>query len=81
MFCVEAAEYESGDQEVFHKPMAGVLVRTVHCPVCKQTDRMNSNLKEHMKAKRDVQCKDCMLYFSNCNSLSVHMKGRCRKTK
>jgi len=60
-----------------HRP----LPFSIFCPVCQTTDRKNSTIKMHMDAKRQVQCKDCKLYFGNCFSLSKHMKGRCRDKK
>jgi len=53
----------------------------VYCDVCDTEDRMHSSLQEHMKARREVQCKDCKLHFSNCNTLKVHKDGRCRAIK
>lgn len=57
------------------------LFPKVFCPVCKKMDGMSIDLKQHMKAKREVQCENCMLYFSNCNTLRVHLDGRCKLTK
>jgi len=53
----------------------------VYCDVCDTEDRMHSSLQEHMKARREVQCSDCKLHFSNCNTLKVHKDGRCRAIK
>ena len=52
-------------------------VFSIYCPICQTIDRSNSNIKKHMDAKRDVQCKKCGQVFENCQSLSKHMKGRC----
>jgi len=54
-----------------------VPVFSIYCPICQTIDRSNSNIKKHMDAKRDVQCKKCGQVFENCQSLSKHIKGRC----
>ena len=52
----------------------------IFCPFCKKTDYIIDSLKNHMEARREVQCKECKLFFPNCFSLSKHIKGlRCRK--
>jgi len=53
----------------------------VFCPVSKKMDGMYTELKQHMKAKREVQCENCLLFFSNCNTLKVHLDGRCKNMK
>ena len=62
-------------------PNSEKLFPKVYCPICNMTDGMNLNLKQHMKAKREVKCQNCSLYFSNCNTLRVHLDGRCKKMK
>ena len=49
------------------------------CPVCQFTVPSQCNLKLHMQAKCDVKCQDCNLYFSSCQSILIHKKGRCKK--
>ena len=57
------------------------LFPKVYCPVCKKMDGMSMDLKHHMRSKREVQCENCMLFFSNCNTLKVHLDGRCKFLK
>ena len=49
-----------------------------HCPVC---EMMTLDLKQHMKTKREVKCENCKLFFSNCNTLRVHLDGRCKNAE
>ena len=60
-------------KDLSHKPWK-LLPR---CPICNLIVPTNYYL-QHMRAKRESQCKDCKLFFGNCHSLAIHKKGRCR---
>eukprot|EP00090_Calanus_glacialis_P004238 TRINITY_DN13136_c0_g1_i2.p1 TRINITY_DN13136_c0_g1~~TRINITY_DN13136_c0_g1_i2.p1 ORF type:complete len:339 (-),score=67.52 TRINITY_DN13136_c0_g1_i2:107-1033(-) len=50
----------------------------IHCPSCNVGFKTKSHLHHHMKIKRERQCKNCKLFFENCQRLCVHSKGRCK---
>ena len=51
------------------------------CPVCSIGVPSSFYLQAHMTMKCETQCKDCKLFFTNCQSLAFHKKGRCRLTE
>jgi hypothetical protein len=50
----------------------------IHCPSCNVGFKTKPHLHHHMKIKRERQCKNCKLFFENCQRLCVHSKGRCK---
>ena len=52
----------------------------VQCPMCNMTE-LDTSIKNHMRARRDVKCKNCDLFFRNCLSLNAHRRSRCRNLK
>eukprot|EP00090_Calanus_glacialis_P016226 TRINITY_DN25445_c0_g1_i1.p1 TRINITY_DN25445_c0_g1~~TRINITY_DN25445_c0_g1_i1.p1 ORF type:complete len:333 (-),score=91.02 TRINITY_DN25445_c0_g1_i1:56-1009(-) len=51
----------------------------LQCHICNTGVPTKFYLQAHMQMKSETQCKDCKLFFSSCQSLAFHKKGRCRK--
>ena len=60
------------------KSFPTAYIYPIHCPSCNVGFKTKPHLHYHMQKKRERQCKNCKLFFENCQRLCVHSKGRCK---